>query len=137
MSPVRSAAFILALVLAAPAPAQEEVDVKPALAAAEAWLGLLDAGRLGEGWDQATAALQEAIPRPRWEIAMVASREKLGSMHGRKLRSATFTRGKTPEEDYVIIEYDTRFELRPLTVEVVTPQRGPGNAWKVSNYIIR
>ena len=137
MKALRSAALVLALAFAVHAPAQEEVDVKPALASAEAWVALLDAGRYGEGWDQTTLALQDAIPRPSWEISMVASREKLGQMLGRKLRSATFTRGKAPENDYVVIEYDTRFEQRPFTVEVVTPLRGADGAWKVSNYIIR
>ena len=133
------ATLLLALALSAlpAAHAQEDLDVKPALAAAEAWLALLDEGGYGRSWDAATPALREAMPRAAWEKAMVAARQPLGLVISRKLRSATFTRGATPEGDYVVIEYDTRFEGRPFTIEVVTPARGREGAWTVSNYIIR
>ncbi|HUP97188.1 MAG TPA: DUF4019 domain-containing protein [Usitatibacter sp.] len=129
---------LVALLAAGPARAQEEaVDVKPALAAAEAWLAALDGGRYGESWDEATPALQQAIPREGWEKSMVAARAPLGGVVSRKLRSASFTRGGDSAGDYVVIEYETRFETRPLTVEVVTPVRARDGAWKISNYIIR
>ena len=136
---MRAPAFLLAALLLAPAAAtaQEELDVKPALAAAESWLGTLDTGAFGASWESTTPALQEAMPRERWEKAMVATRSPLGIPVTRKLRSATFTRGASPEGDYVVLEYDTRFESRPLTLEVVTPMRGRDGAWRVSNYIIR
>lgn len=82
--------------------ADEEIDVKPAMAVAEAWLAGVDAGRYGASWEEA-APLGET----------------------------------TIEGEYVVIQYDTRFENRHLSTEIVTPMRGRDGVWKVSGYIIR
>jgi hypothetical protein len=37
----------------------------------------------------------------------------------------------------VVIQFDTRFENRPLSMETVTPMREKDGSWKVSGYFIR
>ena len=39
--------------------------------------------------------------------------------------------------EYVVIEFASRFENRPLAVETVTPMRDKDGAWRVSGYFIR
>ena len=119
--------------------AQEDVSVTPALAAAEAWLAILDAGRPGEAWDQATPAFQEAVPRLKWETGMESTRAPLGTVIYRKLRQATYSRAlpDAPVGEHVVIQYDTRFENRPLTTEIVTPAKATDGTWRVSGYVIR
>ena len=119
--------------------ADEEIDVKPAMVAAEAWLAGVDAGRLGASWEAAAPMFQEAMPKIKWETTIDGVRAPLGVPITRKLRQAHYTRTlpNAPEGEYVVIQYDTRFENRPLSTEIVTPMKDRDGTWKVSGYIIR
>ena len=136
----RLRAWFLALLLVAggTARAEEEIELTPAIAAAEAWLTLVDAGRYGASWDQAAPMLQEAMSRHRWETTLPGIRDPLGQPITRKMRQALFARvlPNAPPGEYVVIQFDTRFENRPLTTEIVTPMKVEGR-WLVSGYIIR
>jgi hypothetical protein len=57
----------------------------------------------------------------------------------RKLRSATFARTlpNAPAGEYFVIQYDTRFDNRPLTTEIVTSMHDADGAWRISDYTIR
>ena len=118
--------------------ADEEIDVKPAMAVAEAWLAGVDAGRYGASWEEAAPLFREAMAKITWETTIEGVRAPLGTPI-RKLRQAAYTRvlPNAPEGEYVVIQYDTRFENRPLSTEIVTPMRGHDGVWKVSGYIIR
>lgn len=119
--------------------ADEEIDVKPAMGVAEAWLASVDAGRYGASWEEAAPLFKEAMAKLRWETTIESVRAPLGTPINRKLRQAFYTRilPNAPEGEYVVIQYDTRFENRPLSTEIVTPMRGRDGTWKVSGYIIR
>ena len=130
----------LALLLACnTAWAQEEIDVKPAMGVAGAWLASVDAGRYGASWEEAAPLLREAMDKRKWETTMESVRAPLGTPINRKLRQAFYTRvlPGAPEGEYVVIQYDTRFENRPLSTEIVTPMKASDGTWKVSGYIIR
>lgn len=133
--------FLAAAVATSPAArgADEELDVKPAMAAAQAWLETVDAGRYADSWDEGARLMQSAVDKARWEDLLGAARAPLGVAVTRKLRSAAFTRqlpGGVPGE-YFVIQFDTRFENRERSLEIVTPARGPDGTWKVAGYIIR
>jgi hypothetical protein len=68
-----------------------------------------------------------------------AAREPLGTPLSRKLRSATYSRGMpgAPPGEYVVIQFHTQFDKRPLSTETVTPMRVGDGPWKVSGYFIR
>jgi len=119
--------------------ADEEIDINPAMAAAQAWLAIVDARRYGESWEEAAPIFREALEKTRWEILVDGVRAPLGVPNARKLRSALFTRTlpNTPPGEYVVIQYDTAFDKRPLSTEIVTPMKLPDGSWKVSGYIIR
>ena len=136
---MRRALALLALAATLGAAAQEAPDLAPAMRAADAWIALVDAGRYGESWDAAAPLFQETIPRTRWEVSVQAAREKLGAVAARKLRSATYatTLPGAPPGEYVVIEFTTHFDKRPLTVETVTPRREADGRWKVSGYLVR
>lgn len=117
--------------------AQEEIDVRPASGAAEAWLHLVDQGRYGASWDEGAASFKAAIPRLRWETAAQEARASLGPVVKRKLRTSRHARNlpNAPEGEYVVIENDTRFEAR-LVTETVTLMKQPDGAWRVAGYFI-
>lgn len=115
------------------------LDTAPAMNAAAGWLAHLDAGRFAESWDESAATLREAVPKVQWETTLAAERGALGVAIVRKLRSATYTRtlAGVPEGEYVVIQYDTRFENRPQSIELVTPMREKDGTWRVAGYRIR
>lgn len=141
MFSVKLAAGLAAcLALAAPARADDEIDTGPAMAVAQAWLSLLDAGRYFESWEVLTPAMREALPRAEWDNRMQTGRAPLGRVAGRKVRSANYARarqGAGPEAEYVVIQFNTSFANLPFGIETVTPMREAGGTWKISAYDIR
>ena len=140
---MRTANWIVVVMLACavlPAGAQDEgLDLRPADQAARAWLATVDAGRYGDSWENAAELFKQTIPKLRWETTVQAVREPLGVVVGRKVRAMNYARvlPGAPEGEYVVIQFDTRFENRPLSVETVTPMREKDGSWKVSGYFIR
>jgi len=131
---------ILALALALPAACgPQDTATVPAQDAAKAWLALTDDGRYAESWDAAASFFRLAIPRASWEGAIRATRAPLGRTLARKLKSATATRTLpgAPDGDYVVIQFETRFENKAAAVETITPMREKDGAWRVSGYYIR
>ena len=126
------------LIAAAVAFAQEEVDVRPASAAAESWLGLVDAGRYGESWAQGAATFKGAISRVDWETAAQQARGSVGGLVKRKIRSArhALSLPNAPAGEYVVIQNDVTFENRPLAAETVTVMKQPDGSWRVAGYFI-
>jgi len=137
----RMAAMILgaALLSAAVVAADDEVDMGPALKATQAWLAQVDAGKYGQSWDDAAALFQGAMPKDKWERSLVSVRTPLGSVVARKMYQAKYMKElpNAPAGEYVVIEYQTSFENRPLSVETVTPMRQKDGSWKVAGYYIR
>ena len=138
MRSMRSMVVVL-LLAGGPAAAQEEIDVKPAMGVAQAWLASVDAGNYGASWETAAPLFREAMAKVKWETTIESVRAPLGTPINRKLRQAYYTRvlPNAPEGEYVVIQYDTRFENRPLSTEIVTPMKAIDGTWKVSGYIIR
>jgi hypothetical protein len=131
---------LVAILASAPAlAADEELDVTPALNAAAAWLALVDGQRYGETWDKSSELFQKATQKLQWEVSLQTIRGPLGPAAYRKLRSAAYTRALpgAPPGEYVVIQYDTNFETRPLTTETITTSKDKDGAWRVSGYFIR
>lgn len=139
MAPAIRILLVAALLAAGPARSQADLDAKPALAAAEAWLALLDAGGYGASWEAAAPMFRDALPRIPWETTVESARAPLGVVISRKLRQASYVRGTAtdPDAELYVLQYDTRFQNRPLSTEVVTPMRGADGAWRVSAYVLR
>lgn len=139
-APAVLAAALLAGGCSVAAAAEDEgKDLKPAMRAAEAWLQIVDSGRYGDSWDASSRLFKDTIARTRWEVQVQGVREALGVVAARKLRSATYTTTLpgAPDGEYVVIQYNTQFEKRPLSVETVTPMREKDGSWRVSGYFIR
>lgn len=121
-----------------PAPAVV-LDTAPAMNVAESWLSYVDTGHYAASWEDSARYFREAVPKVQWQTMLTTVREPLGVTISRKVRSATYTRTLpgAPEGEYVVIQYDTRFENRPQSVETVTPMREKDGTWRVAGYHIR
>jgi hypothetical protein len=129
--------FVLLAVAGALPATPQEIDTRPAMAAAEAWLALVDAGRYADSWEAAASIFREGIARPEWEKLAHAVRG--GNAAGqRKLRAATHTTSLpgAPPGEYVVIQFDTPLANRPGAIETLATMR-EGGSWKVAGYFIR
>lgn len=110
-----------------------------ALAAADAWLALVDRGKHAESWDEAAPLFKNALTRDKWSETLNAVRTPLGKRLSRKPTSKQYTTSLpgAPDGQYVVIQYETSFENKKAAVETVTPMLAPDGRWRVSGYFIR
>jgi hypothetical protein len=106
---------------------------------AESWLALVDSGKYAESWQEAAPIFKVAVTKAQWQSALGASRDPLGKLLSRKLKSARYTKTLpgAPDGEYVVIQYDSRFEHKQSAVETVTPMLDKDGTWKVSGYYIK
>ena len=130
--------FILALA-AMTAKAGEEQDVSHAVAAAESWLAVIDAGKYGEGWERAASTFQKGISKDKWEQAVGNARALIGPVKSRILIKAAGTPKVTTLTvgDVVVLQFTSAFEKLAPAIETVTPFRETDGTWKVSGYYIK
>ena len=134
----------------APAPVSAPVATVPAIVlpsgplsraeiAATRWLAVVDAGDYPLSWRTAANLLQSSVTQPQWEIALQTSRLPLGSVKSRTVKAASYSRTLpfAPDGDYVLMEYETRFEYKPLAIETLTTMKDRDNTWKVAGYFIK
>jgi hypothetical protein len=131
---------VVTLLLVTPlARAGEEAPTARAKEAAAAWLALVDAGKYGESWQEAASLFRASVTREQWEGAVQAARGPLGALRSRKLKSATARKSLpgAPDGEYLVIQYQTRFEGKAAAVETVTPMREKNGSWRVSGYYVK
>ena len=116
----------------------EKPDSFPAITAMTTWLHVIDAGRYGESWDQASRLFQGALTRERWVSAMNGGRKPLGDLVKRYLKSANFRRSLpgAPDGEYFVIQFGASYSGKAEAVETVTAVR-EGSAWKAAGYFIK
>ncbi|WP_020655735.1 DUF4019 domain-containing protein [Massilia niastensis] len=118
--------------------AQAQDRVQAAGEAAGRWLELVDSGKAGESWTEASPSLRAAVSREQWAAALESVRSPLGPVRSRTQQSATLTRSLpgAPAGEYVVIQYRTSF-AGGIAIETVTPMREPDGSWKVSGYYVK
>ncbi|MBW2281593.1 MAG: DUF4019 domain-containing protein [Deltaproteobacteria bacterium] len=135
-------AFAVLLFLAA-TPASAGPPASPgatgdAVAAAQAWLALLDAGRIDDSWREAASPFRQQVSQSQWKTAVSAARSPYGAFISRRLRGAKYTDSLpgAPDGHYVVIQFEARYARKHSAIETVTPML-EGGGWRVSGYFIR
>ncbi|MGC9990066.1 MAG: DUF4019 domain-containing protein [Terriglobales bacterium] len=128
----------LLLALCAASHAQQKPE-QLAQQSSDAWLGLVDSGKYAESWQEASALFKSHVTKEQWQSALHATRDPLGKMLSRKLKSATYktTLPGSPDGEYVVVQYESSFEHKQSTVETVTPMLDKDGKWRVSGYFIK
>ena len=89
MTKLASRLLVLSLLLA-PGFARAAEPAKPdAVAAAKAWLALVDAGQYGPSWRESGALFRRAVTEEQWGQALTGARTPLGTMKSRELDTRT------------------------------------------------
>ena len=116
-----------------------EVAEKAAIAAAGAWLSLVDEGNYAESWNQASGLFKAAVTNDQWQQSLKAVRLPLGKVLVRELKSKQYTKTLpgVPDGEYLIIQYETKFEKKQSAIETITPMSDKDGKWRVSGYYIK
>ena len=119
--------------------AAENTEEKQALQAAGEWLALVDGGKYGESWDEASTIFKGAITREQWKQALGNVRTPLGKLVKRTLLGAKYVTELpgAPKGQYVVIQFKTDYDNRKGVVETVTPMVDKDQKWRVSGYYVK
>jgi len=84
---------------------------KGAMAAAETWLGHVDAGDYAGSRREASTYFQRAITEQAWVASLNGVRTPLGPRLSRQLKQVQHTQSMpgAPDGDYVVMQFDTSF----------------------------
>ena len=131
--------LVMLLLGACPVVQAQQKSEQLAQESAESWLKLVDFGKYGESWDQAAQFFKTAVSKEQWQTALRASRDPLGKVLSRNLKSSAFTKTLpgAPDGEYVVIQYDSSFEHKQSAVETITPMLDKDGKWRVSGYYIK
>lgn len=130
--------LLLLIVLASMNAYASEQKKHDADQAAGKWLALVDGEQYSESWNRAATLFKQQVSADQWLQAIGAARKPLGSMISRKLVSATYATSLpgAPDGEYVVLQYQTRFQFKASAIETVTPMLDD-NRWRVSGYYVR
>lgn len=119
--------------------AGSEAAEAEALAAAEEWLALVDAGDYQKSWEGAASLFKSAVTPEQWEQSLRGALSPLGAMKSRKEKNRRYETSLpgAPDGEYVIFQFDTSFENKQAAVETVTPMKDTDGKWRVSGYWVK
>jgi Protein of unknown function (DUF4019) len=117
----------------------EATFAQGATAAAETWLGHVDAGDYAGSWREASAYVQGAITEQAWVASLTRVRTPMGKLLSRQLTQVQHTTSMpgAPDGDYVVMQFDTRFQHKQAAVETVTFMQEKKGEWKAAGYYIK
>ncbi len=112
---------------------------KTAISAAHAWLAVIDEGRYGESWQEASKYFQGVVSRDNWQASLEGVRKPLGRLVSRRAISSKRMRELpgAPDAQYIVIRFRTSFEDKKSALETVTFMLEKDGKWRAAGYFIR
>lgn len=129
-------ALVLFLAIAGTAVADPVQD--PVVAAAKAWLKMVDDKDYAASWADAAQLFKDRVTQDHWVAEISVPRAQLGGLKSRQFESfqqMTSLPG-APDGDYAIVIFDTVFENKPDSKEQIALVH-EGSQWKVGGYYIK
>jgi hypothetical protein len=117
-----------------------QVREEMAISADRDWLALVDAGQFPESYDAAGELFRGALPRDQWAAALGKSRQPLGNVVQRNMKSVVVTQDlpNAPKGKYVVTTFETTFQQQQQPLwEVITAFLNPNGQWKVVGYQVK
>lgn len=127
--------FIILYPLYSEKPETEKVE--QAVPVAAEFLQMIDSGQYAESWRSSASLMQEKITEKDWAEKLAKARERTGDVINRERESATYsTKAQdSPEGEYIMLIYDSKFDKAGELSEYVTVMRD-GELWKVAGYFL-
>lgn len=123
---------------AAEAPAAKDTADKEAagLAAASAWLQMLDKSDWRNAWQASSQVFRSAVPIKAWMDGIPKAREPLGALMERTPGDTMYktTLEGRPDGEYVTVAFSAKYANKPDTEEIVTTVREADGKWRVMGY---
>lgn len=134
--------FALILTIALACFSRAHAQQKPeqlAQRSAESWLALVDSGKYADSWQESASLFKAQVTKDQWSSMISATRDPLGKLVSRKLKSAQYTKTLpgAPDGEYVVIQFNTSFGHKQSAVETITPMLDKDGKWRVSGYFIK
>ena len=110
-----------------------------AVAAADAWLKLVDGGKYDESWAQMPEFAKKLASQADFAEQVGAVRNAMGELESRKVKSTQYATSLpgAPDGEYVVIQYEASFAKKKSAIETVTPMKDADGTWRVSGYFIK
>lgn len=110
-----------------------------AKAAAEEWVKLLDARRYSQAYREGSPLLHNSATTSEFILQITRLRKLMGAVISRKFNGSKYFSElpATPDGDYVIIRFNTRFTNKAHAVELITPHLEKDGTWKISGYVLQ
>jgi opacity protein-like surface antigen len=130
--------IVLFLLVAASPTAFAAAPTDEAVSASKTWLAVIDGGKYGESWKDASDLFHQGVSQERWVKMVGGVREKLGPLQSRVFEAAELTKSMPgmPDGDYAIVSFKAVFDNKADATEVITLIREKGH-WKAGGYFIR
>jgi hypothetical protein len=115
-----------------------EAETAKAVTAGQEWLGLVDAGKYAEAWQNSDDAIKGAGSKEQFATMMERTRGPLGKEQNRTVQDKAYAKDpqNAPPGDYVQIHFNTAFEGGKSATELVTLKKQIDGGWKVGQYSI-
>ena len=119
--------------------ADEAAEFQKAQTAAHTWLLGVDQGDYPKSWLEAAQPFKKAVTSAQWQTALTEARAPLGAVISRQPVLVQYKPPvpNAPTDEYVVIQYQTRFANRVTAIETVTPIRETDGLWRVSGYFVQ
>ena len=103
---------------------------------------LVDANRIGEVWDGASAVMKQAVPKDEFVKQVTIDRNRMGAASNRANPAVTRTQGQqgspVPPGLYINVQTATKFANQAEAVrELVSFRLDEDKVWRVSGYTLR
>ncbi len=123
---------------AAVAAAREESS-KKAVAAAQAWLALVDRGQYDDSFAAAAYYLRSIVDKDKFVKVLGGARNPLGKIKSRQVKALEFatTLPGAPLGQYVLIHCDCSFENKKSADETITAMLDNDGKWRVWGYYVK
>jgi hypothetical protein len=110
-----------------------------AIRAAEHFLILVDQGKYGESWDEASSLFVGHVSRDEWQRTITSVRPPFGNPINRAVKLSKFMTSApgVPDGEYVLIQFASSFEHKQSAIETVTTMLDKDGQWRVAGYFIK
>lgn len=110
-----------------------------AIRGAEHFLILVDQGKFGESWDEASSLFVSHVSRGEWQRTIASVRPPFGNPINRAVKLSKFMTSApgVPDGEYVLIQFASSFEHKQSAIETVTTMLDKDGQWRVAGYFIK
>lgn len=119
--------------------AQDAEATQKAVAAAEAFLTLLDEGKYAASWDASAATFRKAVTKEQWQAAAGQVRGGVGKILSRSVMTgadAPKTQSNAQGE-FIVVKFLAKYSNLAAAIETVAPMKEADGQYRVSGYVVR